>query len=145
MITVQLQMEFNAPPETVFDLLADHAKHPLWDPHMIKASLFNDGPIVKGSKGNTIGEFRGRRVENKICYDAYDRPKYVSGGTTSGSIKGKNSCEFTPTESGTKINWRLDAEFKGPMRLFEPFMRSSLIKQRRESLQALANYLSKSQ
>ncbi len=43
MITVQLQMEFNAPPETVFDLLTDHTKHPLWDPHMLEARLFNDG------------------------------------------------------------------------------------------------------
>jgi len=59
MITVQLQMEFNAPIDRVFDLLADHTKHPLWDPNMFEASLFNEGPIVKGSKGITIGEFRG--------------------------------------------------------------------------------------
>ena len=43
MIAVHLQMEFNAPTETVFDLLADHTKHPQWDPHMIEASLFYEG------------------------------------------------------------------------------------------------------
>ena len=145
MITVQLQMEFNAPIERVFDLLADHTKHPLWDPNMHEASLFNEGPIVEGSRGTTIGEFRGRRVESEIYYDAYDRPKFVSGGTTSGTVKGKNSCEFIPIDRGTKINWRLDAEFKGFMRLLEPFMRSSLIEQRRESLQALGDYLAKNQ
>ena len=143
MITVQLQKEYEAPPETVFDLLADHTKHPLWDPNMIEASLFTEGPIVKGSKGITIGEFLGRRVESEIYYDAYDRPKYVSGGTTSGNVNGKNTCEFIPTEKGTKINWRLDVEFKGLMRLFEPFMKSNLIKQREESLNALNDYITK--
>ena len=143
MITVQLQKEYQAPPETVFDLLADHTKHPLWDPNMIEASLFTEGPIVKGSKGITIGEFLGRRVESEIYYDAYDRPKYVSGGTTSGNVNGKNTCEFIPTEKGTKINWRLDVEFKGLMRLFEPFMKSNLIKQREESLNALNDYITK--
>ena len=110
---------------------------------MIEASLFTEGPIVKGSKGITIGEFLGRRVESEIYYDAYDRPKYVSGGTTSGNVNGKNTCEFIPTEKGTKINWRLDVEFKGLMRLFEPFMKSNLIKQREESLDALNDYITK--
>ena len=144
MIVVQLEMEIEAPPETVFDLLADHTKHPLWDPHMIEGKLFTEGPIINGSRGLTIGEFRGRRVESDIYYDAYDRPKWVSGGTTSGSVKGKNTCEFVPTDKGTRINWRLEAEFKGLMRLFEPFIKSSLIKQRKESLEALRDYIAKS-
>ncbi len=141
MITVQLQTEIEAPPETVFDLLADHTKFPLWDPHMIECKLFTEGPIVKGSKGITIGEFRGRRIETEIYYDAYDRPKYVSGGTSSGPVKAKNISEFSPTEKGTLINWKMDVEFKGFMRLLEPFMKSSLIKQRNETMEALKGYI----
>ncbi len=86
MITVEIQMEIEAPPETVFDLLADHTKHPLWDPIMIEAKLYTEGPIKKGSKGMTVGEWRGKRLESDIYYDAYDRPKWVSGGTTSGIV-----------------------------------------------------------
>ena len=112
MITVVLQTEIEAPPETVFDLLADHTKFPLWDPHMIDCKLYTDGTIVPGSKGITIGEFRGRRVETEIYYDDYDRPKYVSGGTSSGPVKAKNTSEFSPTENGTLINWKMDVEFK---------------------------------
>lgn len=143
MITVQLQIEIEAPPETVFDLLADHTKHPLWDPNMIEAKLYTEGPIKNGSKGITIGEFRGRRVESDIYYDAYDRPKWVSGGATSGMVKGKQTCEFIPTEKGTKINWAFEAEFQGFMRLFELFMKSTLIKQRKETLEALNDYITK--
>ena len=136
-------MEIEAPPETVFDLLADHTKHPLWDPNMIDAKLNTEGPIKNGSTGITIGEWRGKRLKSDIYYDAYDRPKWVSGGTTSGSVKGKQTCEFIPTEKETKINWRLEAEFRGFMRLFEPFMKSTLIKQRKETLEALNDYITK--
>ena len=62
----------------VFDLLADHTKFTLWDPHMIEVRLYTEGPIVKGSKGITVGEFRGRRIETEIYYDAYDRSKFQS-------------------------------------------------------------------
>ena len=143
MITVEIQMEIEAPPETVFDLLADHTKIPLWDPHMIDAKLYTEGPIKKGTTGITIAEFRGRRIESDIYYDAYDRPKWVSGGATSGSLRGKQTCEFIPTEKGTKINWRMEAEFRGFMRLLEPFMKPTLIKQRKETLEALKDYITK--
>ncbi len=131
MITVQLQMEIEAPPETVFDLLADHTKHPLWNPNIIEASLFAEGPIKKGSKGISVGESMGKRIESEIIYDAYDRPKFVSGGPTSGSVTGKLSNEFIPTEKGTKINYRLEVKLKGLMRLLEPFIKRSLIKQKK--------------
>jgi carbon monoxide dehydrogenase subunit G len=144
MIIVELQTEIEAPPEIVFDLLADHTKFTLWDPNMIESRLYNEGPIVKGSKGITVGLFGGRRIENEIYYDAYDRPNYVSGGTTSGTVKAKNTSEFIPTEKGTKINWRLEVEFKGFMRLLEPFMNSKLIKQRKETMEALKDYIAKS-
>jgi len=143
MITVEIQMEIEAPPETVFDLLADHTKHPVWDPHMIEAKLYTEGPIKNGSKGIAVAEWRGRRLESDIYYDAYDRPKWVSGGATSGSLRGKQTCEFIPTEKGTKINWRMEVEFKGFMRLLEPFMKSTVIKQRKETLEALKDYITK--
>ncbi len=143
MITIQLQIEIEAPPETVFDLLTDHTKHPIWNPNISEASLSTKGPIKKGSKGMTVGEVRGRRIENEIIYDEYDRPKFVSGGATSGSVIGKLSNEFMPTEKGTKINYRLEVTFKGLMRLLEPFIKRTLIKQKKAELEALNDYITK--
>jgi carbon monoxide dehydrogenase subunit G len=142
-IAIQLQKEIEAPPEVVFDLLADHTTFPTWDPHFIDASLTTEGPIVKGSKGVTVGKLMGRRVENEIYYDAYDRPTYVSGGTSSGAVTAKNSVEFTPTETGTRIDFRLEIELKGIMRLFETFIKSTTMKQKKETLDALDDYIRK--
>ena len=143
MITIQLQKEIKAPPEIVFDLLADHTKFPIWDPHFIDASLSTDGPIVKGSKGITVGKLMGRRVENEIYYDAYDRPTFVSGGTSSGAVVAYYSVDFTPTETGTHIDFRLEIELKGIMRLFEGIIKSTTVKQKEESLDALEAYIAK--
>ena len=141
MIGLQLQTEIDAPPEILFDLLADHTKHPLWDPHMMEASLDTERPIRKGSRGITAGVFRGKRVENEVYYDAYDRPEYVSGRTASGSIEATNSVAFFPTARGTRVDFRMEVRFRGLMRFMEPFMRSSLIEQRKETLEAPEDYV----
>ena len=141
MIQIRISMEIDASPEVVFDLLADHTKHPLWDPSMLEASLFADGPIVQGSRGLAVGTFRGGRMETEIYYNAYDRPTYVSGGTSSGPVSGKQSCEFLPTDTGTRINWNMDLNFKGFMCLLQPLLKSSLKKQRQATLAALKTYI----
>ena len=143
MITIQLQREIEAPPEVVFDLLADHTQFPIWDPHFIEASLTTEGPITKGSRGITVGEMMGRRVENEIYYDAYDRPRFVAGGTVSGTVVAKNSVEFIPTETGTQVDFRLQVTLKGMMRLLEVFMKPVIAKQKTETLDALSDYIAK--
>jgi len=132
-----------APPEIVFDLLADHTKFPIWDPHFSHASLSSDGPIQKGSKGTTVGEVMGRTVESEIYYNAYDRPKFVSGGTSSGPVIAKNSVTFTPTDNGTLIDFYLEVKLKGLMRLFEMFIKPVIVKEKEETLDALDDYITK--
>ena len=141
MLAIQLQTEIEAAPEIVFDLLADHTKHPLWDPHMMEATLHTERPIGRGSTGVTVGKFMGRRVENEVSYGEYDRPRYVSGGTTSGTLGAKNSVTFTPTATGTRIDFRLEVRLRSLMRLIEPLMKSSLIEQKTETLEALRDYV----
>jgi hypothetical protein len=139
---IQLEHEIEAPQELLFDLLADHSQHTKWNPNMIESRFYEEGPIVKGSKGITIGEFSGRRVENEVYYDVYDRPKYVLGGTTSGTVDAKMSNEFIPTEKGTKIIYKLDVKFKGMMKLV-PGKKKILIKQKEEEIKALKEYVAK--
>ena len=141
MIKIEVQTEIEAPPEMVFDLLADHSKHTLWNPNMVEARFYEEGPIVKGSKGITVGMLRGRRIENEVYYDEYDRPRYVSGGGTDGKVEAKMSNEFIPTEKGTKIIYRLEVQFKGFLRLLQPFLKRTLLKQKEEEMRALSDYV----
>jgi uncharacterized protein YndB with AHSA1/START domain len=141
MITIQLQIEIEAPPEIVFDLLADHTQQPAWHPYITEGRLFTEGPIRAGAKGSTVGVFQGRKIENEIVYHEYDRPRSVSGGTTSGNVLAQMDIEFIPTAGGTKIDYRLVVGFKGLMRLIEPFMKPALTRQYQTALEALKDYI----
>jgi uncharacterized protein YndB with AHSA1/START domain len=141
MATFELQIEIKAPPEVVFDLLADHTKYPLWRPDISEAKLFTERPIRKGSKGMTRGESAGREFVNDIVYYEYDRPQFVSGGTTSGFIDAKMTNRFIPTETGTKIEFTMSLRFKGFMRLIQPFLMPGVKKQFANDLEILREYI----
>ncbi len=143
MAIIKLQIEIEAPPEEVFDLLADHTKFPIWRPDILEAKLFTERPIKKGSRGMTRGVSRGREYVNEIVYYEYTRPRFVSGGTTSGIINADLTNRFTPTDTGTKVDLRLDFNFKGIMRLLQPFLISGVKQQFRDDLEALKEYISK--
>ena len=143
MAIIELQIEIEAPPEEVFDLLADHTKFPIWRPDISEAKLFTEGPIRKGSKGMMRGEFKGREFANEIVYYEYDRPRLVRGGTTSEIIDAKLTNRFTPTDTGTRVDLRLDFNFKGIMRLLQPFSISGVKQQLKGDLEALKEYISK--
>ena len=147
MMEIHLQIEIAAEPDRVFDLLADHTKQPLWHPYITDGQLFTEGPIRKGSEGIAVGLFQGKKVENRIVYYEYDRPRFVSGGTTSGNVKARMAIDFIATGDGdgTKIDYRLEVEFKGLMRIVQPFLKPSLTKQYQTALEALDEYLTKHQ
>jgi len=141
MATFELQTEIEAPPEVVFDLLADHTKYPLWRPDISEAKLFTERPITKGSKGMTRGESGGREFVNDIVYYEYDRPHFVSGGTSSGNIDAKLTNRFTPTNTGTKIELEMEVTFKGFLRLIQPFLMPGVKKQFANDLEILREYI----
>jgi ribosome-associated toxin RatA of RatAB toxin-antitoxin module len=141
MIEIEHQSEIEASPEKVFDLLADHTQFPKWHPFIDEAGLYDEKPIKSGSKGFTKGNFKGRVIENDIVYDRYDRPTYVLGGTTSGNVFAKMSNEFVPIPKGTRVIYRLEVKLKGFMRVLEPFIKSGLSEQVKETLKALNEYV----
>ena len=141
MASFELQTEIEAPPEVVFDLLADHTKYPLWRPDISEAKLFTERPIRQGSKGMTRGVSGGREYVNDIVYYEYDRPRFVSGGTTSGVIDAKLTNRFTPTDTGTKIELRMDVRFKGFMRLIQPLLMRGVKQQFKDDFEALRDYI----
>lgn len=57
----------------------------------------------------------------------------------------KSSVAFIPTARGTRVDFRRELRFKGFMRLIKPLMRSSLMEQRKETLEAVNDYVKEHQ
>ena len=147
MITGQLQIEIEAKPEIVFDLLADPTKRSAWVPK-VEVSLIPEGPIKKGANGKIISKSGRRRTEYEfICHEC-DRPKAFSLELTAGDEISEINYEFTPTEKGTKIDFHFEFQPKGLLRLLEPLMKlfkRLIIKQEQKELEALRDYITKNE
>ena len=147
MIKGQVEIEVEAKPEIVFDLLANPTKAQTWNQNLTEASLFIEEPIKKGSKGRFIGRFGKRKMEYEIVYYEYNRPKFFSYEATNRSEISKMRYEFIPTEIGTKIDFQFEYQPKGLVRLLEPFIKlfkRLIIKQEQKELELLKDYITNS-
>ena len=146
MITGQLQIEIEAKPEIVFDLLADFTKFPTWNPKVNEVSLIPEEPIKKGANGKITFKAGRRRIEYEFIYHEYDRPKAFSVEVTRSDEISKMSYEFIQTGRGTEINFRFEYQPKGFIRLLEPLFKPFkwlIIKQERKELETLRDYITK--
>jgi len=146
MITGQLQIEIEAKPEIVFDLLADFTKHPAWNPKITEVSLIPEEAIKKGATGRMTFKSGRRRMEYQfICHEC-DRPKAFYIEVTRSDEISRMSYEFIPTEKGTRINYRLEYQSIGFLRLLEPLFkpfRWLIIGQERKEFETLRDYINK--
>ena len=146
MITGQVQIEIEAKPEVLFDLLLDPTKVSAWIPKITEMSLTPEGPIRKGFKGRSSFKHGRKIMEYEFNYYEYDKPNYFSCEATSRSEIIKMSYKFTPTEKGTHINFRFEFQPKGLLCLVEPFLKllkGYLIKQEQRYLEAFKEYVAK--
>lgn len=72
MIKIEHQIEIEASPEKVFDLLADQTEFSKWHPFIDEAGLYDEKPIRPGSKGFTKGKYKGKVIDSDIVYERYN-------------------------------------------------------------------------
>ncbi len=118
---VEKSVEFDAPPDAVWDVLVDVDSWPDWNPDVKSASL--DGPFAQGSR------FKWKSGPSTITstIERADRPK-VAGwtGTTLGA-RATHVWQLEPTERGTRLTTRESMSGVVP-RLFSGSMRRTLEK-----------------
>jgi uncharacterized protein YndB with AHSA1/START domain len=101
-----------APPEIVFDLVADPSRGPQWQ------TMISDMGEISGRPGGVgssyIGYYRvaGRRLEGRFVVTAAERPTlHQAAGTTRGGWA-RWTTMIEPVEGGSEV--RVDLEFELP-------------------------------
>jgi uncharacterized protein YndB with AHSA1/START domain len=106
------EWEVDAPPEAVFDALADARSYPdWWVP--VYLSTETDGPPELGRVSRQL--FKGRlpyklRTESKIV--AYEPPRLLEADVT-GDLRGHGKWTLTPREAGgthVRFDWQVLAD-----------------------------------
>jgi quercetin dioxygenase-like cupin family protein/uncharacterized protein YndB with AHSA1/START domain len=115
------EWEVAAPPEAVFDVLADAQTYPQW---------WKPVYIDVGQDG----EYTRQHFKGRLPYHLHTRTKtvrserpHVLEGETDGDLRGTGVWTLTPTETGTHVrfDWRVHADRK-LLRVLTPLLRPAL-------------------
>ena len=119
---VDTSVEIRRPIEEVFAYVADPTTAPKYSSTWIESSLVGSGPMRVGSRVKRVARFLGRRVEMTAEVTEYEPNHKLSGRSISGPIPGSTEFSFEPTEHGTRVHVKIEAEAEGLYKLAGPVL-----------------------
>jgi quercetin dioxygenase-like cupin family protein/uncharacterized protein YndB with AHSA1/START domain len=120
------QWDIAAPPEAVFDAIADARSYPSWwKPVYIEVD--SDGPAAVGAASRQ--HFKGRlpyHLHTRSVITEMDPPRTITADVD-GDLRGRGTWTLTPTERGTHVrfDWQVYADRK-LLRVLTPVLRPAL-------------------
>jgi uncharacterized protein YndB with AHSA1/START domain len=117
------EARIEAPPETVFDCLADARNEPEWLSGAKQVRKTTDDPV--GLHTRFEGEYtRAGKVILEVV--EFDRPRRLTFRAQARIVHFDDAVELTPDGAGTRLTPRLSAEPQGLMRLFTPMIAKTM-------------------
>lgn len=117
------QWDVAAPPQAVFDAIADARSYPKWW-RPVYLDVTADGPPRLGSASRQ--HFKGRlpyHLHTRTVISEFNPPRTVSADVD-GDLRGRGTWTLTPSEAGTHVrfDWRVHAD-RRLLRLLTPVLR----------------------
>ena len=106
-------LNVGAPPEIVFDLIADPSRGPEWQKLLVELGEISGRPGGVGSSYSGYYHVAGRRIEGRFVVTAAERPKiYQAAGTARGGWA-RWTTYIEPAASGSSMRVSLEYELPG--------------------------------
>ena len=120
------KIEINAPPEKVFNYLADISKHSEWGnpSQKLQVEKTSAGPIEKGATFHSTGQQFGKQEDmvTIVEYQPNSRVAYESQGKA-GTLR--HYFQITPSGSGVEVERGFDIVKAGfPFVIFAPIVKT---------------------
>lgn len=142
MTRVSKSVSVPKPATEVFAYLADFTNTAEWDPGVVEAKQTSEGPVGLGSTFDLVTLFRGRRVPVTYELTVYEPTSRVVLVGRNKNFTGTDDIGVTPEGEGTRVTWNVQFQMKGPVRLFQPFLRGVFEKLSVEAMEGLRATLS---
>jgi carbon monoxide dehydrogenase subunit G len=111
MIEIEAETTVDAPPETVFEFLADPKNHPKILPSLVEIS--NVGTNNIGKQGRYVFKMVGQAMEGQFTDIEFDRPNRRAYELT-GDIVGTVTWSIEGAKEGAHVVYQQETEPLGP-------------------------------
>lgn len=112
------QIHIDAPPELVFDTVADSRNEPSFNPQMRDVELLTPLPIGAGTRFLARMGKSGNEMLVQIV--DFDPPQRLLTRTTSSMMATSGTLTFSPARGGTVMTWNWQVQPKGWLRALGP-------------------------
>jgi uncharacterized membrane protein len=124
-----------APVQAVFDYYAEYARHPEWQPELVRAEVLTPGEVRPGTRGAETRRLLGRELSAGYEITEHERPRRSAFRTLEGPIRPRGVATFAPHDGGTRMTFELDLGARGVLRILVPLLARVLTRQTRAHLQ----------
>jgi carbon monoxide dehydrogenase subunit G len=120
----KVSVQIAAPPQTVWDTIADYPSAPQWLPKVKSAVMTPEGPLGVGTK---VALKRGSITINFTAEEVRP-PQFLRSSIVQGKVTGDTTFTLTPDGNGTRVDHTLNLNLKGFIKIFAPFIGGGLKK-----------------
>ena len=126
MTILRERIETTLPVADAFAFVADFANAERWDPGVASSVRTNPGPVAVGARYRLSVRMGGRVVPMDYEVDELELDRRVVLLGRGSGVFAIDEIEFTPIETGTRIDYTADIRLVGLLRLAAPFAGGAL-------------------
>ena len=121
MTTLHERIETRLPIDEAFAFVADFANASHWDPGVATSEALDDGPPRLGTRYRLGIRLRGRVAPMEYRVTTWQPTERVVLAGEGSGVTATDDIRFSPTPTGTAIDYTAEIRLGGWMRLVEPF------------------------
>ena len=137
MATIRESITVPALLEAAFDYTADFSNVAEWDPGVEASTRVDEGELRVGSRFDLIVSFGRSEIPMTYTITELDPPNRVVLIGEGDSLTAVDTISFLETDSGTRIDYTAELEFRNFVRFIERFMGSVFDKVGRKAMAGL--------
>jgi carbon monoxide dehydrogenase subunit G len=126
MTVLRETIETSLAPHDAFAFVADFANAERWDPGVASSVRMDAGPVRVGARYRLGVRMGGRVAPMDYEVVAFEPGRAVVLEGTGRGVRATDEILFTPTTTGTRIDYTADIRLVGPFRAFAPFAGGAL-------------------
>jgi len=119
--TLHERIETRLPIDEAFAFVADFANASHWDPGVATSEAVDDGPPRLGTRYRLGIRLRGRVAPMEYRVTTWQPTERVVLAGEGSGVTATDDIRFSPTPTGTAIDYTAEIRLGGWMRLVEPF------------------------